>query len=80
MKTIVNGICYDTAAARVLSTYYFSLHGVPVEESAYQMPDGACFIVRRINGNDTALLPVPADDIPRWKKYRSQFTARLWPG
>ena len=26
MKTIVNGICYDTAAARVLSTYYFSLH------------------------------------------------------
>nr|WP_143259625.1 hypothetical protein [Anaerofilum sp. An201] len=80
MKKIVNGIWYDTGAARMLSTYYFFLDKIPMEESAYQMPDGACFIVRRINGSETALLPIAAEDIPRWKKYRSQFITQLWLG
>ena len=80
MKLVVNGIYCDTAVARPLSTNCFSLHGIAAEETAYRMPDGQHFIVRRINGQETALLPISAEDLLRWKQYRSQFPTRLWLG
>lgn len=80
MKKIINGIRYDTSAAQRLSTFYFYLHGIAVEETAYLMPEGQYFIVRSINGQETVLLAASAEDIPRWKKYRSQFPEQLWLG
>lgn len=80
MKTVVNNICYDTSAARPISTSHFSLHGISAEETAYQMPDGHRFIVRRLNGQETALLPASEEDLHRWKEYRRQFPLQLWLG
>ncbi len=40
MKTYINGIVYDTGAARPIATGCFSLHGITVEETVYQMPAG----------------------------------------
>lgn len=80
MKKIINGITYDTSAAQQLSALYFSLHGIAIEETAYLMPEGHYFIVRSINGQETVLLTASAEDIPRWKKYRSQFPEQLWLG
>ena len=54
MKTVINGVYYDTAQARPLATIAFAVHGVTAEESAYQMPDGHCFLVRRIGGKETS--------------------------
>ena len=47
MKTVVDGIYYDTAIAQLLSANCISLHGIAAEETAYCMPDGHHFIVRR---------------------------------
>ena len=54
MKTVINGVYYDTAQARPLATIAFAVHGVTAVESAYQMPDGHCFLVRRIGGKETS--------------------------
>ena len=80
MKTVVDGVYYDTCAARPLSVNCFSLHGIAVDETAYCMPKGHHFIVRRIDGQETALLPASAEDLRRWKQYRNQFPAQLWLG
>lgn len=80
MKKVVNGIVYDSAAAQPLLTHRFSLHGIRAEETAYQMPEGYPFIVRRINGQETALLPASTEDLRRWKQYRRRFSTQLWLG
>ena len=79
MKTVVDGIYYDTAIAQLLSANCISLHGIAAEETAYCMPDGHHFIVRRINGQETALLPATAEDILCWEQYRKKFPSQLWP-
>lgn len=80
IKKVVNGIVYDSAAAQPLLTHRFSLHGIRAEETAYQMPEGYPFIVRRINGQETALLPASTEDLRRWKQYRRRFPTQLWLG
>lgn len=80
MKTVINGIYYDTTTAQTLSTKCFSLHGISAQETAYRMSDGHHFIVRCINGQETALLPISTEDLYRWKQYRSQFPTQLWLG
>ena len=78
MKTVVDGIYYDTAIAQLLSANCISLHGIAAEETAYCMPDGHHFIVRRINGQETALLPKNTEDLLCWKQYRRKLPAQQW--
>ncbi len=80
MKTVIKGIYYDTCAARLISANCFSLHGIAAEETAYCMPNGNHFIVRRIDGQETALLLASVEDLRRWKQYRRRFPDRLWLG
>ena len=70
MKTYINGICYDTDAAQPIASVCFSLRGTEVEETAYQMPNGRCFIIRRSRGRETGVFPVNAEDICWWKQHR----------
>ena len=80
MKTVINGVYYDTAQARPLATIAFAVHGVTAEESAYQRPDGHCVLVRRIGGKETALLAVSAQDLRCWKQFRQDHPTHLWLG
>lgn len=80
MKTILEGVLYDTETAHPLASVCFSLHGITVEETACRTPEGRCFIVRRIGGQETALVPISDGDLERWRDYRSTFPEQLWPG
>lgn len=75
-----NGIYYDTSTASAIAASCFSLHGMTVEETAYCMPEGQLFLVRRINGQETALFPASEEDLLRWKKYRGSHPTQLWMG
>ncbi|HIV17821.1 MAG TPA: hypothetical protein IAC82_00680 [Candidatus Merdivicinus intestinigallinarum] len=79
MKAVVNGIYYDTLSAQPLSANCCSLGGILAEETAYQMPEGHYFIVRRVNGEEIALIPVSAEELLRWTRDRSQPADEPWP-
>ncbi len=69
MKTVVNGVFYDTSIARPISVNCFSIRGLATEETIYCMPDGHHFIIRRIGGKEKILLPASSEEIIRWKQY-----------
>ena len=71
---------YDPAQLRRLHTVCFSLEGAAVEESAFRAPDGGIFILRRINGIETAFYHATPEQYAAWMRFRDEHPCRLWPG
>lgn len=71
---------YDPAQLRRLHTVCFLLEGAAVEESAFRAPDGGIFILRRINGIETAFCHATPEQYAAWMRFRDEHPRRLWPG
>ncbi|HJC08864.1 MAG TPA: hypothetical protein H9706_07735 [Candidatus Gemmiger stercorigallinarum] len=71
---------YDPAQLRRLHTVCFSLEGAAVEESAFRAPGGGIFILRRINGIETAFYHATPEQYAAWMRFRDEHPRRLWPG
>lgn len=51
-----------------------------MEESAFRAQDGGIFILRRINGIETAFCHATPEQYTAWMCFRDGHPRRLWPG